>query len=208
GAGGGRAGRPAARRPGPGGMEEGRDAVVSRSAPQQSEALGMRERPARVRAHAPRRVPGEQRERFAARPRLRDRADRAGRRRVWIRGPSRLERWKRARKHGASRPGGGGPSGNRVDSDRDADPPGLPDRGRSPEPGSMAASAPCRTLFVMNRSRVDAEPVRVAIVEDDAEIRGALELLISGTSGYACVSAFGDCESAIAALVGGQGPEP
>lgn len=52
----------------------------------------------------------------------------------------------------------------------------------------------------MNRSRTDATPVRVAIVEDDAEIRGALELLISGTSGYACVGAFGDCESAITAF--------
>lgn len=52
----------------------------------------------------------------------------------------------------------------------------------------------------MNRSRIDAEPVRIAIVEDDAEIRGALELLISGTSGYVCAGGFGDCESAIDAL--------
>ena len=52
----------------------------------------------------------------------------------------------------------------------------------------------------MNRSRIDAEPVRVAVVEDDAEIRGALELLISGTAGYVCAGGFGDCESAIAAF--------
>lgn len=53
----------------------------------------------------------------------------------------------------------------------------------------------------MSPSKEQPDPmVRVAIVEDDPEIRGALELLISGTTGYACEGAFSDCESALAAF--------
>ncbi|MCA9729397.1 MAG: response regulator transcription factor [Candidatus Eisenbacteria bacterium] len=53
-----------------------------------------------------------------------------------------------------------------------------------------------------------AGPIRVVVIEDDADIRGALELLISGTPGYTCGGAFGDCESALAALVPGGNGHP
>jgi DNA-binding NarL/FixJ family response regulator len=43
--------------------------------------------------------------------------------------------------------------------------------------------------------------IRVALVEDDFDIRSGLELLIAGTDGYECLGAYADCESAIAALV-------
>jgi DNA-binding NarL/FixJ family response regulator len=39
--------------------------------------------------------------------------------------------------------------------------------------------------------------ITVSIVEDDADIRESLALLIDGTSGYACISAFGSCEDAL-----------
>ncbi len=39
--------------------------------------------------------------------------------------------------------------------------------------------------------------INVTVVEDDDEIRESLAILINGTPGYACISTFGDCESAI-----------
>lgn len=42
--------------------------------------------------------------------------------------------------------------------------------------------------------------IRVAIVEDDAEIRKALAALLDESPGFRCVGTHGDCESAIAAL--------
>ncbi len=42
--------------------------------------------------------------------------------------------------------------------------------------------------------------IKVAIVEDDAEIREGLAVLINGSSGYRCVATFPDAEHAIAAL--------
>lgn len=42
--------------------------------------------------------------------------------------------------------------------------------------------------------------IQVSIVEDDDDIRQTLTLLIDGTDGFRCVSAYPDCESALAAL--------
>jgi DNA-binding NarL/FixJ family response regulator len=42
--------------------------------------------------------------------------------------------------------------------------------------------------------------IKVAIVEDDAEIREGLAVLINGSSGYRCVATFPDAEHAIAGL--------
>jgi DNA-binding NarL/FixJ family response regulator len=42
--------------------------------------------------------------------------------------------------------------------------------------------------------------IRVVIVEDNATIRQGLAALIDGTPGYACVGAFGDCESLLVEL--------
>jgi DNA-binding NarL/FixJ family response regulator len=42
--------------------------------------------------------------------------------------------------------------------------------------------------------------IKVAIVEDDAEIREGLAVLINGSSGYRCVATFPDGEHALAAL--------
>jgi len=42
--------------------------------------------------------------------------------------------------------------------------------------------------------------IDVSIVEDDEEIRESLSILINGTPGYRCVSAFCDCEKALAEL--------
>ncbi|MCI0512911.1 response regulator transcription factor [candidate division KSB1 bacterium] len=42
--------------------------------------------------------------------------------------------------------------------------------------------------------------ITVSIVEDDAEIRESLAILINGTPGYRCVSTFNDCEAAIIQL--------
>ncbi len=42
--------------------------------------------------------------------------------------------------------------------------------------------------------------IRVAIVEDDAEIRNALAALLDESPGFRCVGTHGDCESALAAM--------
>src|SRR5579871_2763954 len=42
--------------------------------------------------------------------------------------------------------------------------------------------------------------IRVAIVEDQCEIREGLKALISGTTGYACVGAWGSMEDALARI--------
>ena len=47
---------------------------------------------------------------------------------------------------------------------------------------------------------MSAAGVRVAIVEDQRDIREGLRFLIDGTPGYACAGAFGAMESALAAL--------
>ena len=39
--------------------------------------------------------------------------------------------------------------------------------------------------------------INVTIVEDDDEIRESLAILINGTTGFACINTFSDCESAI-----------
>lgn len=43
--------------------------------------------------------------------------------------------------------------------------------------------------------------IDVSIVEDDAEIRESLAILINGTADYSCISTFRDCESAIPGII-------
>ena len=43
-------------------------------------------------------------------------------------------------------------------------------------------------------------PIRVAIVEDQLEVRQGLAYMIDGSAGFACVGAFGDAESALEEL--------
>lgn len=43
-------------------------------------------------------------------------------------------------------------------------------------------------------------PLRVALIEDDEEIRLALAALLSTTPGHACVGAWGRCDEAVAAI--------
>lgn len=52
----------------------------------------------------------------------------------------------------------------------------------------------------MNDHAVSEERTRIAIIEDDPEIRAALALLVQGTAGYACVGTWDRCESAITEL--------
>ncbi len=42
--------------------------------------------------------------------------------------------------------------------------------------------------------------IRVAIVEDEDEIRESLEIIIRSAAGFKCVGGYGDCESALPAL--------
>lgn len=46
------------------------------------------------------------------------------------------------------------------------------------------------------------QPIRVALVEDDASIRRALEVVLNGAPGFACVGAFGSGEEALTRLAG------
>lgn len=39
--------------------------------------------------------------------------------------------------------------------------------------------------------------IYVSLIEDDADIRQGLKLLLKGTPGFSCVAAFSDCESAL-----------
>ena len=39
--------------------------------------------------------------------------------------------------------------------------------------------------------------ITVSIIEDDPDIRESLALLINGTPGFACISAYGSCEKGI-----------
>ena len=47
------------------------------------------------------------------------------------------------------------------------------------------------------------EPIRVAIVEDQREIREGLRYLIEGTNGFDCTGSFGSIEEALPALTAG-----
>jgi DNA-binding NarL/FixJ family response regulator len=51
-------------------------------------------------------------------------------------------------------------------------------------------------------SAPSARPIRVAVVEDDDALRDSLEALLSRHGGFACVGAFPDAASALAALPG------
>jgi DNA-binding NarL/FixJ family response regulator len=42
--------------------------------------------------------------------------------------------------------------------------------------------------------------ITVSIVEDDADIRESLALLIDGTTGYSCINTYGSCEEALAGI--------
>src|SRR6202049_501652 len=50
----------------------------------------------------------------------------------------------------------------------------------------------------------EQEPIRVLIVEDDRVTRDGLRLLVDGTPGYSCVSAFGSLEQVLAGRTGEQ----
>jgi DNA-binding NarL/FixJ family response regulator len=49
----------------------------------------------------------------------------------------------------------------------------------------------------------DNDDIRVAIVDDDADMRQTLEQLITGTRGFSCLGAFENCENAFASFVAG-----
>ncbi|MCI0618383.1 response regulator transcription factor [bacterium] len=40
-------------------------------------------------------------------------------------------------------------------------------------------------------------PISVSLIEDDADIRRGLTLLLNNTPGFACTAAYGDCETAL-----------
>jgi DNA-binding NarL/FixJ family response regulator len=44
--------------------------------------------------------------------------------------------------------------------------------------------------------------ITVSIIEDDTDIRESLEVLINSTNGYRCVGHYGDCQSALAEIIG------
>jgi DNA-binding NarL/FixJ family response regulator len=44
------------------------------------------------------------------------------------------------------------------------------------------------------------QPIRIAIVEDDKTVREGLQMLLNGSSGFACVAAYGSGEDAVAGL--------
>jgi DNA-binding NarL/FixJ family response regulator len=46
--------------------------------------------------------------------------------------------------------------------------------------------------------------IDVSIIEDDQELRESLAVLLGGTPGFDCVSAYGDCETALKNLAGDQ----
>ncbi len=48
----------------------------------------------------------------------------------------------------------------------------------------------------------EQQPIKVAIVEDQAEVRESLRILIDGTQGYQCKWTFDTAESALTALPG------
>ena len=43
-------------------------------------------------------------------------------------------------------------------------------------------------------------PINVSLIEDDADIRRGLALLLNNTPGFRCAAAYGDCECALRAL--------
>lgn len=51
-------------------------------------------------------------------------------------------------------------------------------------------------------SEPPAQPIRVAVVEDDPGIRRTLEIVLNGSPGYACVGVFASAEDALAGLDG------
>lgn len=45
-------------------------------------------------------------------------------------------------------------------------------------------------------------PIYVSLVEDDADIRRGLQLLLKSTPGFSCLAAYGDCASALREIAG------
>lgn len=44
-------------------------------------------------------------------------------------------------------------------------------------------------------------PIEVSLIEDDADIRQGLKLLLKGAPGFSCVAAYSDCETALREIV-------
>ena len=53
-----------------------------------------------------------------------------------------------------------------------------------------------------------AEPIRVAIVEDRAEVREGLAALIDASDGFSCIARFGDAESFLDGIAPTTGDQP
>ena len=55
----------------------------------------------------------------------------------------------------------------------------------------------------MSESEISpGKPIRIAVVEDDRTVREVLEILLTGSPGFACVAAYGNGEDALAGLPG------
>src|ERR1700680_3732535 len=61
-----------------------------------------------------------------------------------------------------------------------------------------------RRTTMRGTTMTEQEPIRVLIVEDDRVTRDGLRLLVDGTPGYSCVSAFGSLEQVLAGRTGEQ----
>lgn len=60
---------------------------------------------------------------------------------------------------------------------------------------------PARIRYHQIMSTMSAEPVRVAVVEDDDHLRDALTGLIEGASGFRCVATYANAEDALRELL-------
>ena len=53
------------------------------------------------------------------------------------------------------------------------------------------------TVYSKKKSQGNMDTITIAIVEDNHDIRTAMELLINGSDGYACVGTFNNAETAV-----------
>src|SRR6202035_1306969 len=70
--------------------------------------------------------------------------------------------------------------------------------------GGLPQAARIRRIRMRGATMIEQEPIRVLIVEDDRVTRDGLRLLVDGTPGYSCVSAFGSLEQVLAGRTGEQ----